>query len=492
MCAFMPYETKISDDAGNFQKLSILIPVFNERYLVGTLVKMVSQAPLPNGFQREIIIVDDHSTDGTWEILENLGREITEIRLFRQDKNYGKGAAIQRAIRKATGDITIFQDADLEYDPNEYMQLLQPILEGHADVVYGSRFAASKSRRVLYFRHTLGNKFLTLLSNLFTDLNLTDMETCYKVFRTELLKSIPIRSKRFGLEPEITAKIAKRGFRIYEVPISYYGRTYREGKKITWKDGISAFFVIFKYWLIDDAYTNSDGKILCALSSTHRFNKWMADEIFPFVGDRVLEIGSGIGNISLQLLPRDFYMCSDIDSLYLHTLKNLFGHRPNVKVRYLDISATDNVPAMENKFDTVLCLNVLEHIEDDTSALKNIYELLNPRGRLILLVPNAPLLFSSLDEAVGHFRRYAKNGIKGLFKEVGFDVERIWYFNRISTPAWLWNGKVLRRRHFSRFQLKIYDSFVWLWRLTDRYLPWPAQSIIAVARKKSGSEAEER
>lgn len=464
--------------------ISILIPVFNERYLVGTLVKMVSQAPLPNGFRREIIIVDDHSTDGTWEILESLSKQIPEIKLFRQEKNYGKGAAIQRAIREAAGNIAIFQDADLEYDPNEYIQLLQPILEGHADVVYGSRFAASKSRRVLYFRHTLGNKFLTLLSNLFTDLNLTDMETCYKVFRTELLKSIPIRSKRFGLEPEITAKIAKRGFRIYEVPISYYGRTYREGKKITWKDGISAIFVILKYWLIDDLYAGSDAAILYALSGTHRLNAWMAKEILPYVGDRVVEIGAGIGNITLHLLPREHYVCSDIDPLHLHLLRNLFYRRPNVDVRYLDISSNiDEWPSKE-KFDTVICLNLLEHIKDHEVALRNMHKLSIPGGRMILLVPNGPSLFSSLDAAVGHVRRYTKKEVVRLVREAGFELERVWYFNRVSVPGWILNGKILRRRHFSRLQLKLYDFFVWLWKLIDRYLPWPGQSIIAVAKKE--------
>ena len=474
------------ESAGDFQKVSILIPVFNERYLIATLLEMVSQAPLPDGFQREIIIVDDHSTDGTWEILENLSSKIPDIELFRQERNHGKGAAIQRAISEATGDIAIIQDADLEYDPNEYIRLLEPILSGHADVVYGSRFAAAKTRRVLFFRHTLGNRFLTFLSNLFTDLNLTDMETCYKVFRMSLLKSIPIRSKRFGLEPEITAKIAKRGFRVYEVPISYYGRTYQEGKKISWKDGISALYVILKYWLIDDLYVGGDGNVIYGLSGTHRLNAWIAKEILPYVGDRVLEILTGIGNTALHLLPREHYVCSDVAPLYLDALRNLFGRRPNVHVRYLDICSNIDDWASEDKFDTIVCLNLLQRIKDHEAALRNMHRLLIQGGRMLLLVPNSPSLFSSLDAALGHMRRYTKEDVESLLGEAGFELERIWYFNRVCVPGWILNGKVLRRRHFSRLQLKIYDSLVWLWKLIDPYLPWPGQSIIAVAQKPSG------
>ncbi|MDZ7697235.1 MAG: glycosyltransferase [Deltaproteobacteria bacterium] len=475
-----------------YRKVSILIPVYNERYLVATLIERVLKAPIPNGYEREIIIVDDCSNDGTDKILKAFSEQNPEIRLFTQPVNKGKGASIQKAISEATGNIIIFQDSDLEYDPDEYLNLLQPILEGHADVVYGSRFLAGKSRRVLYFRHALGNRFLTFVSNLFTDLNLTDMETCYKVFRAELLKSIPIRSKRFGLEPEITAKISKRGFRIYEVPISYHGRTYQEGKKITWKDGLNALFVILRYWLIDDVYSTQHGDMLYALSGTHRFNRWMASEVSRYIGNSVIEIGSGIGNMALQLLPRDRYVCSDIDPLNLHALRSLFSNRPNVEVRYLDISTETNSFSEQDKFDTVLCLNVLEHIKNDTLALKNISELLLPKGRAIILVPNAPSLFSTLDAALNHVKRYSKNDLQDLLSNASFDIERIWFFNRISTPGWIWNGKILKRRYFSRIQLKVFDSLVWLWRCIDPYLPWPGQSLIVVGRKSSQQSSEKK
>jgi glycosyltransferase involved in cell wall biosynthesis len=224
--------------------LSVVIPVYNEAATVNALLEKVLAVPL----EKEVIVVDDGSTDGTRELLAKASRP--EVRVILHDRNRGKGAAIRTAIAAVTGRYTIIQDADLEYDPSDYPRLLRPIEEGVADVVYGSRFLGGE-RRVLLFTHTVGNKVLTFLSNLCTNLNLTDMETCYKVFRSDLLKSITIRSNRFNFEPEITAKIAKRRARVVEVPISYWGRDYHEGKKIGWKDGVSALFTIVRYWIFD-------------------------------------------------------------------------------------------------------------------------------------------------------------------------------------------------------------------------------------------------
>ena len=232
--------------------LSILIPVYNERTVVERSLRQVLDAPLPEEMERELVIVDDCSRDGTWDILQRLAANEPRIRLFRHEVNQGKGAAVRTAIGHAQGDFSLIQDADLEYDPQEYPILLKPLLTGHADAVFGSRYLAGEQRRVLPYWHTKINAFLTLTSNIFSNIDVTDMETCYKVFRTDLLKSFPIRSDRFGFEPEITMKCAKRRLRIYEVPISYHGRTYEEGKKIGWWDGVKALAVILKFWLIDD------------------------------------------------------------------------------------------------------------------------------------------------------------------------------------------------------------------------------------------------
>jgi glycosyltransferase involved in cell wall biosynthesis len=224
-------------------KLSVVMPVYNEQASLKQVVERVLAVPL----EIELICVDDGSTDGSREILAELQARHPQTKVLLQSKNFGKGAALRRGIQESTGDFVIIQDADLEYDPSDYPALLTPLIEGKADVVYGSRFLGSGPHRVLYFWHSIGNSILTLISNALTNMNMTDMETCYKVFRREIIQSIPIQENRFGFEPEITVKIAKRHLRVYEVGISYFGRTYEEGKKIGWKDGVRALWCLLKY-----------------------------------------------------------------------------------------------------------------------------------------------------------------------------------------------------------------------------------------------------
>ncbi|MEE9403745.1 MAG: glycosyltransferase family 2 protein [Algisphaera sp.] len=224
--------------------LSIVIPIFNEVSTLETLIARVRAVDIP--LSKELLLVDDGSTDGTRDLLAKLEQE-PDITVVLHEHNRGKGAALRTGFKRATGDLVMIQDADLEYDPQDYPKLLKPFLDGKADVVYGSRFAGGESHRALYFWHSLGNRFITLLSNMFTNINLTDMETCYKVFKRELIQSIDLKENRFGIEPEITAKIARKHARIYEVGVSYAGRTYEEGKKIGWRDGCRAIWCILKY-----------------------------------------------------------------------------------------------------------------------------------------------------------------------------------------------------------------------------------------------------
>ena len=230
-------------------KLSIVIPVYNEAATISQIVDMVRSVDV--GMDKEILLVDDCSRDGTRDVLEKMGKKQVDLKVLFHEVNQGKGAALRTGFTAATGDVVLIQDADLEYDPKEYPRLLQPIVDGHADVVYGSRFLGGGAHRVVFYWHYLGNRLLTTLSNMTTNLNLTDMEVCYKVFKRAVIQSIPLRENRFGFEVEITAKIARRKLKIYEVPISYYGRDYSEGKKIGWKDGFSALRCIVKYMFAD-------------------------------------------------------------------------------------------------------------------------------------------------------------------------------------------------------------------------------------------------
>jgi len=362
-----------------------------------------------------------------------------------------------------------------------------PFVQESADAVYGSRFANSEYRRVIYYRHTLGNRLITFWADLLSDLNLTDVETCYKAVRTELLRSIPIRSNDFRLEIELTFKLAKRGARIFEVPISYSGRSYGEGKKIGFVDGLLAFSAILRWWVIDDLYDSQryGSNILLSLSGTPRFNHWMGDVLRPWVGARVLEIGAGIGNITATLVPRERYTVSDVDSIYLDYLRNFAESRPYMDLLRIDLGEAADFEDLKERYDTVVCLNVLEHVADESRAVRNLHAVLEPGGRALVLVPRGPGLYGTLDEALDHERRYTRQSLRAVLEREGFEVERILDFNRVSVPGWWFNGKILKRRHFGRLQLKLLDWMIWLIRRIDRFFPWQGLSLIAIARRKS-------
>jgi glycosyltransferase involved in cell wall biosynthesis len=464
-------------------KLSVIIPVYNEIHTIQETLSRVLQVDLP----KEVILVDDFSTDGTRELLKEWlirrgEEEKDQVRLLFQPKNKGKGAALRSGFKEATGDIVLIQDADLEYHPMEYLKLIEPILDGRADVVYGSRFLGTP-RRVLMFRHTLGNKLLTFFSNLCTDLNLTDMETCYKVFKKEVLDHIHLKSNRFGFEPEVTAKIAKMNYRIYEVPISYSGRDYWEGKKIKWIDGLKAIFSILRYNFFDSETEDIVYQTLQRMRKLHRYNQWIFSKFRPFLGRRVLEIGSGIGNITKFLLDRDFVIASDVEPKYLTLLKNIFGPYKKIVVEDLDISGSDIERYRSYRIDSVICFNVLEHIDKDEKALENIFNLLEPKGRLLLFVPSHRWLYGSLDQYLGHYRRYDKEELKKKLENVGFKIMVLKHFNQSGILGWYLNGKILGRKELPAYQLRVYNLLVPLFKLEELcQLPF-GTSLLAVAEK---------
>ena len=334
------------------------------------------------------------------------------------------------------------------------------------------------------FRHELGNRFLTLLCNMVSDLNLSDMETCYKMVRTGLLKSIPLTGKGFEIEPEITIKLAKRGARIFEVPIRYAGRTYQEGKKINWRDGIKAIAAIFRFSLSDQIYVEDTygSQILGRLNRAPRFTRWMADTIRPYIGHSVLEIGAGTGNLTAQLIPRVSYWATDINPLYLMYLQNVGRNRPYMRVGFTDAEKVATYPK-DQKFDTVICLNVVEHLADDRGALLNIRAALAAGGRAIILVPCGPGLYGTLDEVLGHHRRYTPDSLKKLVISADFELEKMLEFNHIGVVAWWLNGRLLRRRTFGLWQIKALNVMTPVFRAIDKVLPLPPLSLIAIIRK---------
>ena len=465
--------------------LSILIPVYNEQSYLAKIIRRVIDAPTPGDLQKEIILVNDASTDRTASVMKELAAEYPEtVRTFEQPYNQGKGAAIRRAIQEMTGDWAIIQDADLEYDPNEYPIVLKPLVEGYADVVYGSRFATRSMRKVLFYHHKLGNLFLTHLSNLTTGLDLTDMETCYKAFRAEILKSIPLRSNRFGIEPEITAKIAKRGLSVYEVPISYHGRRYSEGKKIGWKDGFSALYTILKYWLIDDCYDAEqvrDMRLLQTMENSRNFIRLFVKRAVPFFGVKIFEIGSGIGNLSKYLPQRERLTLSDSSERNLKILRNSYDGNADVDVRDFDLTAggPTGIPA---EYDTAILFNHLAECEDDAAALARAASVLEKDGRLILLVPAKPALLGAFDKAIGVRRRYTKKSVRLLLEKAGFHIESSRYVNLLGSLL-LRCVNMQGKKELGRWSLKIFDTFLPFCSLFERWFPLSGADLFIVAKK---------
>lgn len=474
-------------------KLSVVIPAYNERPTIAELVRRVAAAP----YEKEIIIIDDGSTDGTVGELLAFGVEPgmppvrfvdaggagSDIRLIARGVNRGKGAAVRDGIAAATGDVILIQDADLEYDPVDYPRLLEPILDGRADVVYGSRFAGSP-RRVLLFWHALGNHLLTFLSNMLTNLNLTDMETCYKVFRAEVIKGVPLRSRRFGIEPEITAKVARLRARIYEVPISYAGRSYQEGKKIGWRDGVAAIWTILKYAIVDDTTSADDAGFLTLrrMEALHGYNAWVGELIEPHLGESVLEVGAGIGNMTRLIGRRHRVVATDVDQRYLDHLRRLFASDSRVEVATFDLEA-EGIPVEGAPFDSVVCLNVLEHIEDDVAALRRLREQLRPGGRVVLVVPALKALYGEMDRAIHHHRRYERTELAERVRAAGFEIDHLSTYNALGIPGWFLNGRILARRSVPGVQARLNSLLVPLLRLERRLgLPW-GLSLLVVGRR---------
>jgi glycosyltransferase involved in cell wall biosynthesis len=462
--------------------LSVLMPVYNEARTLKTILARVLASPVEVAI--EVVCVDDGSRDKSVEILETLSAVDSRIRVFRQPVNRGKGAAIRRAIEEMRGDVAIIQDSDLEYDPNDYPALIAPILEGKADAVFGSRFASASQRKILLYWHSVANKFLTWATNVLNDINLTDMETCYKAVRGDILRQTPLHSDRFGIEPELTTRLAQWNVRLYEVPISYHGRTVAEGKNIGWKDAVSAMWCLLKYRFIDDRFTTHDGYyVLQSMRRARGLNRWVLEQFRPYIGQRVVEAGCGIGNFTELLLDRERLVCLDSDPLYVEMMKWRLGHLENLRAEQFDLSDTAAYQTLKSEsVDTIVCLNVLEHIAPDEAVLRAYYDVLQPGGHAIILVPAHPSLYGPCDAAIGHERRYTQVELHTKIQAAGFEIVSMQEFNRLGVPGW-WLNKQLGRRDLNPRQMRAFEALLPLAKLAEAMKLWPGLSLIGVGRK---------
>lgn len=474
----------MTEKPSQIQKLSVLIPVYNEIRTLKTLLNKVLDVPLP--CERELVIVDDGSSDGSRELLREFEEKHDCIRVFFHQKNGGKGKAIRTAIRKMTGDWAIIQDADLEYDPRDWETMLVPVQEGIADAVFGSRFLTGRYRRAMYFWHTMANNILTTVSNMFNDLNLTDMETCYKLVRADILKDLNLRANSFDLEPELTAKLARWGARIYEVPISYQGRSYAEGKKIGPMDAAMAMWAMFRFRFLEQDYTKHEGfLILQAVRKARKFNKWLFDQFSEYLGGDVLEAGCGIGNLTELLLDRRRAVAIDNEKFYVDRLNQAYGHLLNFEAKEADLTDLDQLKSLTEKglFDSVICANVLEHIEEDVKTLENFKEILKPGGRIAVLVPAHPDLYSDVDETLGHCRRYTKRDLEEKMIQAGYDVVDIKGFNRVGGFGWWFSGQVMKRKSLSPGQMSFFELMMPLVKFLENFPIFRHNSYVVIGEK---------
>jgi SAM-dependent methyltransferase len=351
--------------------------------------------------------------------------------------------------------------------------------------VFGSRFAASPERRVLLYWHSLGNKILTWLTNMLNDLNLTDMETGYKAIRADVLKSLRLQSERFGIEPEMTTRLAQWGARIYEVPISYDGRTYAEGKNIGWRDGVQAIWLLLKYNWFDTRFSDRYGHAtLESMAVSQAVSRWQLEPMSRHLGDRVLEAGAGNGNLTRHLLEKERLVAVEIDPFYTRSLDRRWGHLINVSVVEGDLEEPGLYEGLGDEgFDSVLCVNVLEHLDHPERALLGFARVLKPGGRAVILVPAHQWLFSRVDQVIEHRQRFEKGQLKGLLEAAGFEVPELFAFNRFGVLGWLFN-KWTGHTTIRPWQTRMFSMLLPVARAVERIRKLPGLSWVAIAVKK--------
>lgn len=462
-------------------RLSVLMPVHNARWTIGDAVQRVLHAPV--SLDLEIVAVDDGSSDGTGEHLERLAAREPRLHVVRHDRRRGPGAAIRTAIQHMTGDMALVPGDDLDCDPRDFANLVEPVQRGDADAVFGSRFAGG-SRRVPPFWQSLFRAGLTTVSNGVNNLSLTDTGAGCKVVRADLLKRLSLKSNTTTLQPELTARLAQCGARIHEAPVRDAGPAEAEGGCRP-AGSLRALWETVRCRFVDPCFTPHSGHVtLAAVAHANRYNAWLLEQCAPFLGNRLLEAGAGIGNLSTRLANRERLVLVDYDSLYVERLKVRFRGRSNIRVLQADLTSPHVAEAWQDeRLDAVFCSNVLEHLEPDVQVLRSFHQSLLRNGHCIIIVPAEQSLFMPLDSELGHFRRYSQDELRGKMRQAGFEVVFTSQFCRIGALAWWWNGRVLKRRHLSPRQMVWFDRIWPIARHLDRLLPVPGMSLMMVGRR---------
>jgi glycosyltransferase involved in cell wall biosynthesis/SAM-dependent methyltransferase len=497
LCRLLPDGEEMS------MKLSVVVPFYNELRTLPTVIDRLLKVDFGAlGLETELIFVDDGSTDAGRSLLDPLPRE--DVRLIVHPTNRGKGAAVKTGLEAATGDILCIQDADLEYDPRDLPTLIEPILDGDYEVVYGSRFRGSAAG--LYYTHRVANRLLNLMVNVAFNRYLSDVYTGYKVFTRRAFRGLGLSARSFTVEMELTAHFLRKGLVIFEVPISYRARTYAEGKKIHFKDGFLAAGAVLRYRLrrppertgpAAHGAPDQPGAMRAVeggatihtlgledLASAHRYRRYLHGLLAPYLGPSVLEVGAGLGDFSTQLLDRDRLVVNDNDPICVRALDERFGERPGVEVLPADVLKLKVEPPV----DSVVALNVLERLDDDVAGLRAMAGAALPGGRVLLVVPAYPRLAGAYDEALGHLRRYTPGSLRAIVEAAGLVPEVVRAINPVGGIAWWAAVKVARQGRPTPTLVGLYDRLVVpASRTLERRLrPRFGQSILCVARVPAG------
>jgi SAM-dependent methyltransferase len=463
---------------------AILLVLRDVRDRVPALLDRLAALPAVAGMMpAAIIVVDDGSTDGTRQAVDAWcdavegadGRRWVRLSL---DRPGGHAQCLQLALVKTTADVAVLLHADADLSVADLEGLLRPFHERRADAVLGVRADRVAAMPVLA-------RWRRRLCRGITGLDLADPETPVRAVSTALWRTIPMTGREAMFELEMTIKLGKRGARLYETP---WGPAASGMGPQPDSQALVKLAALAYLWISDDIYVEDPylSRILARIGRAPRFNRWMADTITPYVGQRVLEIGAGIGNLTQTLIPRQQYWATDINPLYVSRLQALAFDHPHLQAKLSDVAVLESFPEPRD-FDTVVCLNVIEHIADDVLAMQNIREHLAPDGRAIILVPQGMWNFGSLDVVVGHYRRYTRQTLTALIEAAGFEVETLFGFNRIGTVAWFLNGRLTRRKTFGLLQIWMLNWLTPIFRVLEPYLPWPTLSLIIIARKPVGS-----